>query len=306
MLTNPELVRELKDLLRDISDGRCSFEPTDRSKEALEQFQRKFKLLQYAKEQGLIEDFRARQSRRDLHRLANSVEVRGGLTVQGEEYLYSQSIEQTTSQSISGEKRMEKIKVLFLAANPNGTTPLALDEEARAIENKIRMAEHRDSVEFITKWAVRPDDLQQSLLQHQPHVVHFSGHGIDSDEIILLDENRNPKPVSGIALAGLLSSLKDNIRVVVLNACYSQSQAKAIAEHIDVTIGMNTAIGDEAAIIFAGSFYRAIGFGRSVQNAFELGKNALMLEGIPEENTPEMFIRTNISSDDVCIITPPN
>ena len=42
---------------------------------------------------------------------------------------------------------------------------------------KIRSAEYRDTLELVSAWAVRPDDLQQLLLQHQPHVVHFSGHG---------------------------------------------------------------------------------------------------------------------------------
>ena len=67
-----------------------------------------------------------------------------------------------------------------------------------------------------------------------------------------------------------------------MNACYSQIQAQAIAENIDCVVGMSTAIGDEAAIIFAASFYRAIGFGRSIKDAFDQGKIAIMVEGIPE------------------------
>ena len=49
----------------------------------------------------------------------------------------------------------DKIKVLFFAANPTGTDPLALDEEAREIEAKIRASEHRNALELIIKWAVR-------------------------------------------------------------------------------------------------------------------------------------------------------
>jgi len=47
---------------------------------------------------------------------------------------------------------MEKIKILFVSANPAGTQQLKLDEEAREIEAKIRAADHRDSLELITKW----------------------------------------------------------------------------------------------------------------------------------------------------------
>ncbi len=42
----------------------------------------------------------------------------------------------------------EKITVLFLAANPVDTHRLRLDQEARSIQEKIRLSEYRDSVRF--------------------------------------------------------------------------------------------------------------------------------------------------------------
>ena len=59
---------------------------------------------------------------------------------------------------------------------------------------------------------------------------------------------------------------------------------------------MNKPIQDGAAILFAASFYRAIGFGRSVREAFDLGKVALLLEGIAEDQTPEMFVRKGVDA----------
>jgi hypothetical protein len=196
----------------------------------------------------------------------------------------------------------QKIRILMLSANPAGTTPLQLDQEARAIETKLRAAEHRDAVELITKWAVRPDDLLQYLLQHRPHVVHFSGHGSPDGEIYLLDEQGSRKPVSKAALAHLFRTLKDNLRLVVLNACFSRAQAEAITQVIDCVVGMNQAVGDAAAITFAASFYRAIGFGRSVANAFSLGTGALLLEGIPEEGTPELVARQGVDPDQIVLV----
>ncbi len=69
------------------------------------------------------------------------------------------------------------IQVLFLTANPAGTTPLALDEEIRAIDAKIRGAEYRDRLELASHWAVRLDDLSGLLMRRRPDIVHFSGHG---------------------------------------------------------------------------------------------------------------------------------
>jgi hypothetical protein len=48
-------------------------------------------------------------------------------------------------------------------------------------------------------------------------------------------------------------------------------------------------IGDEAAIVFSGALYRAIGFGKSIGEAFQLAINALMLEGIGEDQTPTLL-----------------
>ena len=194
------------------------------------------------------------------------------------------------------------IKILFLSSNPEFTTPLKLDEEARLITQKIRASEYRDVLKLETLWAVRPDDLLQALNEHKPQIVHFSGHGSKTGEIVLMDNNRQVKPVSAEALKMLFTTLKDNIRVVVLNACYSERQAQAIAEVIDCVVGMSTSIGDEAAIIFAASFYRAIGFGRSIKEAFDQGKTAIMLEGIPEVNTPQLLTRTGVDPASVVLI----
>ena len=191
---------------------------------------------------------------------------------------------------------MDKIKVLFLAANPESTTRLKLDEEIREITSKIRASEYRDSVELISAWAVRPDDLLQYLNQYKPQIVHFSGHGSTSGDIILVDDYGQPKPVTSNALKALFATLKDNIQVVLLNACYTYSQAEAIVVNINYVIGMSTAIGDKAAITFAASFYRAIGFDRTVQEAFDQAKTALLLEGIPEENIPELLVRKGIEA----------
>jgi len=117
-----------------------------------------------------------------------------------------------------------------------------------------------------------------------------------------MNDLRQTKTVSPSALKALFSTLKDNIRLVVLNACYSKTQAEAIVEVIDCVVGMNTSIGDQAAIAFAASFYRAIGFGRSIKEAFEQGKVSLMLEGIPEENTLELLCRKGIDAGSVCLI----
>src|SRR5438067_2298230 len=137
------------------------------------------------------------------------------------------------------------IKALFLAANPSGTTHLALDEEIEAIDDKIRGAEYRDRLQMVSHWAVRLDKLAGYLLRHKPQIVHFSGHGVPSGAVVLVGGDGKAKEVPPEALAGLFRVLKDNVRVVVLNACYSAAQARSIVKEIDCAVGMSRAVQDD-------------------------------------------------------------
>jgi hypothetical protein len=63
------------------------------------------------------------------------------------------------------------------------------------------------------------------------------------------------KFVDAEALAGLFKLFADRVQCVILNACYSEVQAEAIARYIPYVIGMSEAIGDRAAIEFSVGFY---------------------------------------------------
>lgn len=183
----------------------------------------------------------------------------------------------------------DRIKILLLTANPMNTQELRLDEEARAIDKALNQAKYRDRFDVRSHWAVQVSDIQEILLRHQPDIVHFCGHGSQYGEIMLEDEVGNSHPVSPTALSELFSILKGNIRCVVLNACFSEQQAHAIAEHIDCVIGMSQTIGDKSAISFATAFYRALGYGRDVWSAFELGRSQINLENLGEQDVPQLI-----------------
>ena len=197
---------------------------------------------------------------------------------------------------------MSKIKILFLSANPILTSRLQLDEEVRAITEKIRATEFRDTLDLFSAWAVRPQDILLLLNIHKPHIVHFSGHGSKDGNLVLVDSDKRGALVSAHALKEVFTVLKDNIRLVIFNACYSSPQAVATSKIIDCVIGMHQAIGDQAAIIFAASLYQAIGFGRSVQNAYDQGKAALLLEGIDEEKTPRLYVKKNLDASQINLL----
>jgi hypothetical protein len=183
----------------------------------------------------------------------------------------------------------DKLTILFLAANPQDTDNLKLDEEMRAIDLALRLARHRDRFDLRSHWALRYSDLSRLLMDYSPHIVHFSGHGSATGEIAFSDEHGQSHLVAPDTLAALFKALRDNIRCVVLNACYSEQQAKGIAKSVDCVVGMKRAVADEAAVHFAAEFYQALGFGRSIATAFELGKIAMGAYVDDEEKTPKLL-----------------
>lgn len=196
------------------------------------------------------------------------------------------------------------ITVLFLAANPANTVQLRLDEEARSIQEKIRLSEYRDSVRFESRWATRSGDILQAINETNPTIVHFSGHGTQNGELVLLNPDGSAKTVSKEAMSMAMATASDSIRLVVFNACFSEIQAANVVDHIDAAIGMSTSIGDEAACVFAAQLYSSIGFGRSLQISFNQAIAQLMLEGIPEDSTPQLYVKQDIDPEGVILVQP--
>jgi hypothetical protein len=185
--------------------------------------------------------------------------------------------------------------ILFLAANPKGTARLRLDQELRDIGEGLQRAQKRDQFNLEQRWAVRPRDIQRAMLDLGPNILHFSGHGEGEAGLVFEDEIGNTKLVDGAALASLFELFTDQLNCVILNGCYSEVQAQAIAQHIPYVIGMSKAIGDKAAITFAVGFYDALGAGRNVEFAYKLGCAAVQMEGMFEHLTLVLIKKTTES-----------
>ena len=198
----------------------------------------------------------------------------------------------------------EKINVLFMASNPIDQDQLRLDEEARAIHEMITKSKHRDSVNFSTRWAVRSSDILQAINEVNPDVIHFSGHGTNNDKLILQNTDGSTKCVEKEVIVQTIATVSDRVRLVFFNTCFSHGQAEAIVEYIEAAIGMTTSIGDDAARVFASYFYSAIGFGLSLKKSFHQAKAALLLEGIPEDDTPVLYIKDTLQAEDIYIVRP--
>jgi hypothetical protein len=186
-------------------------------------------------------------------------------------------------------RRVDKIRILFLAADPTDASRLRLGEELREIQEKLQLAQLRERFELHQRMSVRPADISQALLDVQPKIVHFSGHGTTTGALCLENQVGETHPVQPHALAALFEQFAHQVNCVLLSACYAEIQAKAIAEHIEYVVGMNQAMGDRAAIAFTIGFYQALGAGCAIEQAYKLGCVQIRLQDIPEQLTPVLI-----------------
>jgi hypothetical protein len=192
----------------------------------------------------------------------------------------------------------QRTTILFLAADPSAVKPaehLRLDEEVRAIEAEIRASMNRDQLDLRSAWAVRASDLSRELQFRAPEIVHFGCHG-DFEELELEGAASKPHAVTHDAVARLFRTFKD-VRLVFLNVCNSAGLAKELVAHVDSAIGMDGSITDDSAILFAGAVYRALASGRSVKEAFELGKAELTLHGGRDVELPILCFKKDVDTE---------
>uniref|UniRef100_UPI0030DB67F3 ATP-binding protein n=1 Tax=Brasilonema bromeliae TaxID=383615 RepID=UPI0030DB67F3 len=196
--------------------------------------------------------------------------------------------------------------ILILAANPTSTSRLRLDEEVREIDEGLRRANKREEFKLEQKWAVRQRDFYRAMLDYQPQIVHFCGHGAGQDGIVLQDETGQPALISAEALGSMFKLFATKgVDCVLLNACYSQMQAEAISQHVNYVIGMTQTVGDKAAVAFAVAFYDAIATGEEVEFAYQLGCSHMI--GFLEQQTPVLRKKQSITPTAPQIeVIPPN
>jgi hypothetical protein len=185
------------------------------------------------------------------------------------------------------------LKVLFVSAGPVDEQRLQLDAELRAIMQKIRAATLRDDIKMDIALAARQGDLLDAFNLHKPTLIHLSGHA-NATGVVFEDESGKADYVDMNRLDKLITLAGTQLKVVVLNACESADQAKMLAKHVDVSVGMSDSISDDAARAFSVQFYSSLGEGVPVETAFQQAKFAIGIHNVAEEDTPQIYFRSGI------------
>jgi GTPase SAR1 family protein len=168
----------------------------------------------------------------------------------------------------NGNSERQINQILFLAANPTNEASLQTDKEFRLIRQRIQQSTYRDNFEVLMpSLGLTIEDLIK-VMNQKPEIVHFSGHG--THEGIMITNNQNQAVLMPTAaLQRLFRQHHENLKLVVLNSCYSAEQAQVISQFGCYVIGMNVPIGDDAAISFAGGLYIGLGEGKSIEKAYD-------------------------------------
>jgi len=176
--------------------------------------------------------------------------------------------------------------ILFVAANPDSTDRLRLDKELKAIRKAVESMRGLHEYVIHDVQAATIKDLRQALHQCKPRIVHFCGHGAGEQGLYFETDEGESALISTRSLTNLFAEFADHVECVVSNACYSDTQAKAISKKIPFVIGMSDAIDDASAVAFSMAFYEALAAGRDIPTAFRLGQNAIDLENLTGELVP--------------------
>lgn len=250
----------------------------------------------------------AERERRDQERAARSAELARQQQERARKAEFDVLRHRTTDleQKLAAAERRAappEITVLFLASSPEDRPALRLDQETREIQKQIRATDYRDSIWFEWRLARQVTDLIQDLNEIKPDVVHFSGHGSDED-LLFEDAGGRSVLLAGEQLQRLLQLGESRIRLAVFNTCSSASHADLARRHVDVAIGMDATISDEAAKTFAAQFYASLGFGVSVAEAFRQASLQVELVHGAAAGAPRLFPRDEVDPETIVLVNP--
>jgi hypothetical protein len=199
------------------------------------------------------------------------------------------------------------LRVLGISARPSDLPPL---EEKRE-RDRIAQALQRGSSENVdVHWLPgdRWQDLAKELRSGTWHVLHCVCHGgfdddLNSGYIQLSADDGSAMRLHASDFERLIAD-SPSLRLIVLNACDSavsgaedvltSTAASLVVAGVPAVVAMQYEITDQAALVFASSFYERIADGLPVDRAVTLAREEVkMRQGSLEWATPVLFLASD-------------
>jgi hypothetical protein len=157
------------------------------------------------------------------------------------------------------------LTILLVTANSRNAA-LDLEYEHRLIVKAVREGGD-ESITVEALPAATFQDLEEALAKKSYDIVHFSGHGGEYGGLYFRDDEGNDTAVSPAQLAGLLK-VRNDIRCVVLNACFSLRGGYLINMNVPFTIASEDELSDPVAFAFSAGFYLELASGKDIPAAY--------------------------------------
>ena len=201
------------------------------------------------------------------------------------------------------------VRILGVVANPADTAPLDVAAERARVEHAVAEVVAAGLVTLDWLEPATPRRLREVLRDGSYHVLHYVGHGDftpDGEGVLYLEPGadgaeRGHAELDSNELASLLAD-QASLRLVVLNACegarttltdpFAGVATTLVQLGVPAVVGMQFAISDAAAILFAEELYtNLIGRRAPIDAAVSEARKAIYIEqGTVEWATPVLFM----------------
>ena len=199
------------------------------------------------------------------------------------------------------------LRLLGVVSSPADYEQLDVERERSNLQGALSELSGAGAIEL--HWLEQPTlgGLLRALQSETFHALHYIGHGAydrDAETGVLLfeDDAGWARPVTGDKL-GMIVHDFSSLRLAVLNACEGARTARSdpfagiagslVRRDIPAVVAMQFEISDEAAIVFAGGFYRPLAAGAPVDTSLAAARLAMLAERSDdiEWGTPVLFMR---------------
>lgn len=183
----------------------------------------------------------------------------------------------------------EPLRILFLSANTEVSDRIRIDKEYKVITEELNNAIEKNKIKLSTRLAVDLNSLMNAIIEFNPNILHFSGHGnLDGIE---LEGEQQPFFLKNDSLEKLIKTLTSDLDCIVLNSCYSKGQALKLTQRIKTVIGMGDSIDDKAALLFSKGFYKGVAGNFDYIKSYELGRQMINTYDYDESEIPKLFLK---------------
>ncbi len=175
-------------------------------------------------------------------------------------------------------------RIVFLAADTR--VDLNVDKEAKIIRDELKKGKRKyQYTKVLNLSAIKLIDV---LVNENPSILHYSGHSA-VEGIFMFDDKQQPVLADVKSIQKIFEANKSKLKIecLILNSCYSKTQADALKNYTKYIIGTTNAVPDDDALLFSQGFYKGVFNELDYKNAFDGSLAALELND--DEETAEIY-----------------